>query len=81
MGWLDDTPDSMDRSLSKLLEMVNDRETWYAEIHRVAKQWDMAEQLKNKKSRKRRRPKSKSEITEEKLQTIPQKCKDHKRFL
>ena len=41
----------------------------------------MAEQLKNKKSRKRRRPKSKSEITEEKLQTIPQKCKDHKRFL
>ena len=37
MGWLDDTPDSMDRSLSKLLEMVNDRETWYAEIHRVAK--------------------------------------------
>ena len=37
MGWLDGTPDSMDRSLSKLLEMVNDRETWHAEIHRVAK--------------------------------------------
>ena len=43
----------------------------------------MAEQIKNKKSKKkkRRRPKSKSEITEEKLQTIAQKCKDHKRFL
>ena len=37
MRWLDDITDLMDMSLSKLREIVNDREAWHATVHRVAK--------------------------------------------
>ena len=37
MRWLDGVIDSVDMSLSKLQEIIKDRETWYASVHGVTK--------------------------------------------
>ena len=47
MRWLDSITDATNMNLSKLQEMVRDREVWHAAVHAIAKSWTELRQLNN----------------------------------